>query len=173
MTLGMVVEFWGKGAPERGLVPLSLLIRLSLYDALVQDLYRGPALCQAMAWEQRGRQTKSDPYLAWRDKRHQGVQLLGATTRQGPNSSPEFQEFRGKRVLEAEMGRQCLLKPSAFSGFFSNLLQGFLTGFKLVMLQCIAADSHASCFFCGSMAPSSVFLLAYVPEFSFLESGTF
>lgn len=71
------------------------------------------------------------------------------------------------------MGRQGLLKPSPFSGFFSNLLQGFLIGFKFVKLQCIAADSDASCFFCGSMVPSSVFLLAYIPEFSFLESGAF
>lgn len=73
-------------------------MKLTLRDAPVQRLVLRPSLCQATSWEQRERHTESDPLCVGRDEPHQGLPLLGASTRQGANGSPEFHAFRGRRA---------------------------------------------------------------------------
>lgn len=131
-----------------------LLMTLSLCE--VRTTILGPC---SSAWLQSGRRIggrlELDPVFAGRDEPHQEKQLSVPVP---DTDSPESLAFRGRGALKTEMGMKDLLKPSLLSSFFSNLLQDFLTGFKLAVLRCMPAALHLSQFFCCSMAPSSAFL---------------
>ena len=133
-----------------------LLMTLSLCE--VRTTILGPC---SSAWLQSGRRIRGrlelDPFLLEETSlfKKSNCKRQYQTGTQWQSWIPGIQR---KGALRAEMGMKDLLKPSLLSSFFSNLLQDFLTGFKLAVLQCRPAAPRLSQFFCCPMAPSSAFL---------------